>query len=182
MDAMNERSLSRLYRRLHAARPHAALDAHDLVDAVAHAAGSATRVGEHHDAVVAELASSPVHADLARVLRALEPESERLAQQVEAARGSVVALAPRQQHKPAGTHSRPLGWIGAIAAGVMVAFGAWSWHAEQRAPHSGDVAATTMPDRIFTSQDHIFASSDAPQGHGAHHHDELFHADFSKGG
>jgi hypothetical protein len=60
---MNEMSLSRLYRRLTSGRARDAVDAAELVDAMAHDGAD----GERRTAVAAKLAVSPPHADLARV-------------------------------------------------------------------------------------------------------------------
>ncbi len=184
---MNEMSLSRLYRRLRSARPHAGVDAHALADTMAHAAGSGSRVGAHHEAVVAQLAVSPAHADLARLLRALEPESALLANHVNDVHRGVVPLRQREARVVARAHPKQahaLRWISGIAASVAVAFGLWTWQGEQQARRSSDVAAaaTAQPDRIFTSRDQIFASSDASPRRTARGHDELFRANFARGG
>jgi hypothetical protein len=179
--AMNEMSLSRLYRRLVSARPQPVIDAADLTDA-----GEMSQ--PRREALAAKLASSTEYADLARMLRALEPASRTLAEDVAAERRVAAHPARVRELRPAAgarrSHARHLRWAGAMAACLAVALGLWSERADQRGPTH--IAATTKPsaagDRIFTSSDSIFASSSEAR----HQHpnrrnggDELFHASFS---
>ncbi|MEP7042400.1 MAG: hypothetical protein ABI843_05025 [Dokdonella sp.] len=180
---MNEMSLSRLYRRLVTGRPQPALDAAELVDA-----GDISE--SRRDALAAKLASSTEYADLTRMLRALQPASQTLAEHLTAERRVAAHPARARDLRPAAgarrSQTRHLRWVGAMAACLAVALGLWSGHTDrQRGP--AEVAATAKPaalgDRIFTTRDAIFASS----GENAHHHqreakrggDELFHANFS---
>jgi len=82
-----------------------------------------------------------------------------------------------------------LRWVGGIAACACAAvvLGMWAHQHEQtqREIASNHAQATSASDRIFTSRDEIFASSDS----GLHHPhsrtsggDELFHGSFSAGG
>jgi hypothetical protein len=175
---MNDMSLSRLYRRLVSTRPAVAVDAVELADAVSSdAAPSAAR-----DAVVADLARSPAHAALARMLRALKPDSEALAASV---RESRVVHPQRQRDQRVaagarrGVHVRR---ISSIAACFAVVFGLWSWQGAHR--HDDVVASTTASpraDRIFTAEDHIFASSDAVPVQNLRRGDQVFRANFASG-
>lgn len=156
---MNEMSLSRLYRRLTEARPAPHVDAAELADALA---GAAPR-----EALAMQLAASPRHADLARLLSALQADSEALAAGVNAARRGTHALRPRAVRHHAAAPRRaahPRRWAGGLAACLAVALGLGLWHGE-RASRWDDVAAASqsvaMPDRIFTTRDRIFASVDA---------------------
>lgn len=175
---MNDMSLSRLYRRLVSARPAVEIDAVELADAVSSDAGASAR----RDAVVANLATSPAHASLARMLRALKPESESLAASV---RESRVAHPQRQRDQRVaagarrGVHVR---WISGIAACFAVVFGLWSWQGAHR--HDEVVASTAAShraDRIFTTQDRIFASSEAAPAQNQRKSDQLFRANFASG-
>lgn len=194
---MNDMSLSRLYRRLLCARARhavdaAGLDAAALVEAVATGAGSDAQVSADSEAVVALLAVSPPHADLARLLRALRPASEALAGNLGQGRRIVHPARLRDQRLAASGRRaqvrRPatgrLRWAGGIAATFALVFGLWAWHGQQTQRWS-DVAAsaTTSPtrDRIFTSRDRIFASSTDAGAH-ARSSDKLFQGSFSAGG
>ena len=178
---MNEMSLSRLYRRLTSDRAHDAVSVDDLVDVAA----SATVVdAERRDRVAADLAQSPPQADLARLLRALQPVSESFAKDVRDAHRSAHPTRVREHRIAAGARRvQRLRWAGGIAACLSIALGLWSWHHADTSMHTG-LAAHSAPaaDRIFTSNDVIFASSSdahrqtrALGGRG----DELFRGHFS---
>jgi hypothetical protein len=175
---MNDMSLSRLYRRLVSARPAIKVDADQLADTVSTTAGSAAQ----RAAVVASLAVSPAHAAVARMLRALKPESEALALQVSEGRRTAHPSRQRDQRVAAGArrgvHVR---WISSVAACFALVFGLWSW----QGTHTQDdnVANSVVSrggDRIFTTQDHIFGSSAEPSAN-RRKSDELFRANFSSG-
>lgn len=184
---MNDMSLSSLYRRMTSGRT-AEVDAAEL----AAAAIGAELAPDRREAVVAALAGSAAHASLARMLRDLQPESEALAEAIGTRRHAAHSLRGRETRVAAGArrhHRRGHGlrWVGALAACFVFAFALNFRHGE--APtHWNDVAAsassTVLPDRIFTTRDHIFAASDdAPRGRGGDaREDQLFRANFAIGG
>lgn len=181
---MNDNSLSRLYRRLTSARS-VDVAADDLVATVSGEADAARR-----EAVAARLAASAPEADLARLLNALQPASAELAEGVRR-RGSAHPQRSREArpaHHARRVSHRPLRWVGGMAACLAVALGIVGvWHGKMDAPRDHDVVASASraqaPDRIFTSQDRIFSSNDAPGHHAPSKHgaDKLFRTDFSRG-
>jgi hypothetical protein len=159
IEVMNDMSLSSLYQRLTGAQPAQCIDADDLVAVVA---GDKTLDAARRDAVVATLAQSSAHAGLARMLRALEPASQALAADM----GERRVASHRTHHRDVGAahraHVRRLRWSGALAASLVVAVGVWNWH--QGETHPLDTAANlphaaAVTDRIFTSNDRIFADN-----------------------
>ena len=119
------------------------------------------------------------HAKLASMLRELKPESEALASKVGERR--VVAHPTRQRDLRAagGARRLPLRWASSIAASLAVVFGLWSWHGREAQQVNAVSASTSAKgDRIFTSQDRIFASSADSHARS----DELFRGDLSRGG
>lgn len=176
---MNGFSLSRLHRRMTAARPRPVIDAADLADGFP--AG-----GSQRDALAAKLAASPAHADLARMMRALEAESQTLAHDVAAVRRrSVAHVVPLREARPAAgarrNHGHRLRWAGAMAASLAVAVGLWAEHRTQHAVAPSAHVGAPVSDRIFASHDEIFSgtSDRRPHAHAAPAGDELFRADFS---
>lgn len=175
---MNGMSLSRLYRRLTSGPLPLPADSERLVDAV-----SGVTSGE---TVVGQLAKSAVQSDLARMLSALRPESEALAQSMT----RTVAAHPtrgrqgRSAAPPRRAGNAPLRWVGGLAACLAVALGLGLWHGEPPHAGSGDgtVASVTtahQTDRIFTTRDEIFASStDATPRKPVHAGDGLFKSNF----
>lgn len=185
---MNDMSLSSLYRRMTSGRT-AEVDAAELVAA----ATGAELAPDRREAVAAALAGSAAHASLARMLRDLQPESEALAEAVGTRRHAAHPLRNRETRVAAGArrhHGRGHGlrWVGALAACFVFAFALNFRHGEAPTHHWNDVAAsassTVLPDRIFTTRDHIFAASDdAPRGRGGDApEDKLFQANFAIGG
>ena len=77
-DAMNDTSLSSLYRRMTAGAAGREVDANVLVAAI----DASDLPAERREAVAAVVAGSSAHASLARMLRELQPESEALAEAV----------------------------------------------------------------------------------------------------
>jgi hypothetical protein len=186
-DAMNDMSLSSLYRRLTSARVRVDVDATELVDALAPTGGADA---ERRAAMAAKLAASRPYARLARMLRELRPASEALAGKVNERRHAAHPARQRDLRPAAGArrvHAPHLRWASGIAACLAVVFGLWSWHGSEL-QSSGGVAMSTetaasKPDRIFTTQDKIFASSGDAGVHGhARDSDELFRGNFSRGG
>lgn len=172
-------SLSQLYRRMTVQSAQAAeIEADELVAAAS---------GKADEALLTRLASSPVHADLTRLLRDLEPASAELAGSVHR-HGRAHPQRDRAVSRPAhqGRHAAHRGarWFRglAAAAGLAMALGIVSlWHGHMQAPHpSANVASSTAPDRIFTSNDRIFASNEPPHAAAPRHgHDKVFRGDFS---
>ena len=186
---MNDMSLSRLYRRLLSTREQPVVDAHELASAM----GADGLASERRAALAADLAASPQHADLARMLRALEPASAALAEHV--GRTRHLAHTQRTRHTRSAAAARRgrthrLRWAGGVAACLMVTLGLTLWHLEsvRHAHHhtatlTPKVHATPLSDRIFTSEDVIFAASDAARhGHPRTRGDELFRGSFAAGG
>lgn len=182
---MNEMSLSHLYRRLVSQRAQPVVSAEDLVDLVAASRDPSAMDPVRRERVLADLAQSRAHIELARLLNALQPASEAMAQQVREVRRSVHAPRHRDQRIAAGARrgrqARGLRWVAAMAACLSVAIGVWSWHhSDVQQP----IAAThnaPLPDRIFTSGDTIFAASDSSHLKSSigDHADELFRGNFS---
>lgn len=179
---MNDMSLSSLYRRLASAQPLPEIEGTDLAAvASAQASGLSAR---HQDAVVAKLAGSAKYADLARMLRALEPASEALAADVGGVRRNAHAPRGRELRPAAGArrHQGHLRWAGVAAACFAFAIGVGTWRSiESR--HQAAVAQSASPaaDRIFASNDRIF--SDARSGgESRQHRDEVFRGGFAAGG
>ncbi len=182
---MNEMSLSRLYRRLMSQRAQPAMNVDDLVEVVAPSAGADDDA--RRDRVVAGLAQSPPHADLARLLHALQPASETLVRDVRDSRRSAHPTRVREPRVAAGARrghrTHPLRWAGGIAACLSIALGLWSWH-HADTTRRADIAMHSAPasDRIFTSNDVIFASSDAARRQKSDYRgsgDEVFRGHFS---
>jgi hypothetical protein len=182
---MNEHSLSRLYRRLTAQRVEIAeADAGEL-SAVADGTVDAAR----RETAAAKLAASARHADLARMLRALQPASVELSGQVRR-RGSAHPQRSREarpQHHARRISHRPLRWVGGLAACLALTLGVVGvWHGDARrgnvdSAHHDSMASAQRPDRIFTSQDRIFAGNDGASHRESGGRDELFRGDFSGG-
>ncbi len=176
---MNDMSLSRLYRRLTASRPTVEVDAVQLADAMSgDGEPSASR-----DAMVVRVATSPAHAGLARMLRALKPESEVLASGVRESGRVAHPMRQRDQRAAAGARRHvQVRRISRIAACLAVVFGLWSWEGTRR---HDEVVAGTPPshasDRIFTTQDRIFASTLSAPVSTQRRGDQLFRANFTSG-
>lgn len=187
---MNEMSLSRLYRRLTSQRAQPAANVDDLVDVAARSVGASAIDDVRRARVATSLAESPAQADLARMLHALQPASESLAQDVRDSRRSAAHPSRgREQHVAVGARRgqrvHRLRWAGGIAACLSIALGLWSWHhadVSQQAAVAAAMHSAPSADRIFVSSDTIFtSSSDAgrqTQSFGARG-DELFRGHFS---
>lgn len=186
---MNDMSLSRLYRRLTSQRAQPAVSVDDLVAVMAPAARAAAIDEPRLAHVATRLAQSPAQADLARMLRAMQPDSESLARDVRATRRSAHPVRLPDQRVAAGARRsrgvHRLRWAGGIAACLSIALGLWSWHhadPSHQAAVSAAVHRAPSTDRIFASNDTIFASSsDAgrqKQGMDSRG-DELFRGHFS---
>lgn len=178
--SMIERSLSNLYRRLGAE----ASGSTDLMDAETLVAASAgTLKGDRRDEVAARLSRSPLQTDLVRMLRELAPAADSLVGALDA-RGaySHVRNARGLRHAARSSSRRQLRWS-AIAASMMLVFGALFWtvkvdQLEGTAMTTGGTG-TVKPDRIFTSEDRIFAMVDERAMPATT--DALFQTDFNGG-
>ena len=181
-ETMNTISLSRLHRRMTADAVRE-VDADVLLAALEGRPADAAR----RTAAVEALAESSAHADLARLLGALQADSEALAAGVRRARTAMPARAQRERRHGQASRVR---WVAPLAACMTLVVAVFAFH-ERGMSHRekawNDVAASTQSvarrDRIFTTRDEIFSSSDD----GAHHAaaarpDEVFRSDFSEGG
>ncbi|HEU4662500.1 MAG TPA: hypothetical protein VFS55_00570 [Dokdonella sp.] len=123
-------------------------------------------------------------AELGRLLRELEPESDALAAAVAALRRPAHPVRERGRRLAATRRPAALRWVGSLAACCALVVGAFALHGH-RAARWNDVAssaasARAVPaDRIFSSNDRIFAANMPRE---AKHGDELFRTDFSSGG
>lgn len=188
---MNDMSLSSLYRRLMSGRTQPELDAQQLASVVVESAD--TLDAERRSAVVAALATSPRQADLARMLKALAPVSEKLAESVDKSRRATHPQRMRTARPAAGArrgHPHYHRWAAGIAACLAVTLGLSLWHVEKAQHERHHITASThatgpvsSSDRIFTSEDVIFAASEELQHRQpAQHGDELFRGNFAVGG
>ena len=177
---MNRMSLSRLHRRMtaDAARD---VDADALLAALEGRPADAAR----RTAAVEALAESSAHADLARLLGALQADSEALAAGVRRARTAMPARAQRERRHGQASRVR---WVAPLAACMTLVVAVFAFHergAQHRPDTWSDVAAAThsvaQHDRVFTNRDEIFSSSD-DERHAAARPDEVFRSDFSEGG
>jgi len=178
----DDRSLSRLYRRLAAARPPMGAGAGE----VAAAMGGEPLDAKRQAALAQALGDSPAHVRLAGMLDALRAESGVLAADVAAVRAPrpahpsrlrpvrTAVAAPRRAHYG-------VRWAGALAAGLALALGIGTWQQQREAaPTVARIThPATLPDRIFVSNDHIFAALDAPAQRPAPARDRLFRSNFS---
>jgi hypothetical protein len=124
-------------------------------------------------------------AELGRLLRELQPESEALAAEVarvqhpahpQRGRGGRVAAGGRRRAAPAR-------WIGALAACLALAIGVFTLHGagDQRWNNvAGAARSISSPDPIVAANDHIFAASN--DGVAPAPGDEIFRGRFSAGG
>lgn len=178
---MNTKSLSRLHR-------HMTADAVRDVDADALLAALEGRPADaaKRTAAVEALADSVAHADLARMLSALQADSETLAADVRRARTAMPARAQRERRHG---HASRVRWAAPLAACMTLVVAVFAFHERGASRHDGawnDVVASThsvaQHDRIFTARDEIFSSSDDGARHAAALSDEVFRSDFSEGG
>jgi len=181
-NAMNTKSLSHLHRRMTA-------DAVRDVDADALLAALEGRPADaaRRTAAVEALADSAAHADLARMLGALQADSETLAADVRRVRTAMPARVQRERRHG---HASRVRWAAPLAACMTLVVAVFAIHERDARHHAGawnDVAASThsvaQPDRIFSTRDEIFSSSEEGVRHaGGTLPDEVFRSDFSEGG
>ncbi len=122
----------------------------------------------------ADEAASPLHADLLRFSRELEPVSEKLGMDLAAAFGETGAVAPRRRSAPRRAAFARRGWriaATAMAAGLVVAVALVATQRSRVAASAS--AAHAVPDRIFAG----FDERNVAAGKSAHG-DEIFRANF----
>lgn len=116
-------------------------------------------------------------AELGRLLRELEPESEALAAAVTALRRPAHPARLRGHRFAAARRPAALRWVGSLAACCALVVGAFALHGH-KAARWNDVASSSGSSPAVVS-DRIFASN-MPRERA--HSDELFRSDFSSGG
>lgn len=152
---MTKPSLSQLYQVLTAPQ---SLSARALVDADTALRAAAGRIVPHERTeVVDALAGSAAHADLVRLLGALEPSSAQLAHCLAQA-APTHGLRERSQRSAHGRRGRERGWQwGAMAASVVAALALFAAHSGQHTPMASQSAlahlqvAAAQPDSIFAA-------------------------------
>ena len=124
-------------------------------------------------------------AELGRLLRELQPESEALAAEVARVQRPAHPLRGREVRVAAGGRRRvaPARWISALAACLALAIGVFSLHQshEQRWNNvAGAADSRSPPSQVVASNDRIFAAGNdaVAQAPG----DEIFRGRFSAGG
>jgi len=121
-------------------------------------------------------------AELGRLLRELEPESEALATAVAALQRPAHPARLRERRFAAARRPAALRWVGSLAACCALVVGAFALHGHQAARWNVASSSNSTPaatDRIFSTNDRIFASN---LPHESVRSDELFRTDFSSGG
>ncbi len=179
VNSMIERSLSNLYRRMNVQAQDGWADLIDPDTLVAAAAGSVA--GDRRDEVAARRSRSPVQTDLVRLLHELAADAAIVAEAVNVRAPLAHGRGGRRLRHGADKarrHAGSIRWAGLAACLVLVA-GFVFWQ-----PHDGQLTdegmtAAARPDRIFTSQDRIFAAADAPAPMDIG--DGLFRSDFNGG-
>ncbi|MBS0570060.1 MAG: hypothetical protein JSS28_05600 [Proteobacteria bacterium] len=124
----------------------------------------------------AEEAASPLHADLLRFSRELEPASARLGADLAAALGAAHPVAAHRRATPRRAAIAPRRWrlaAAAMAASLVAAFVLFSVQRDRAHTPATASTAAAVPDRIFAGFDeHRLATG------GTHHGDEIFRANF----
>jgi len=122
-------------------------------------------------------------AELGRLLRELDPESKALATAVAALQRPAHPVRLRERRFAAARRPAALRWVGSLAACCALVVGAFALHGRQAAHWNVASSSSSTPaaasDRIFSSNDRIFASN---LPHESVRSDELFRTDFSSGG
>ena len=159
---MSDRDLKNLFRQFAGRRQLPVPDVDDLIEL--------SRLAHAEDA------ASPLHADLLRFSRELEPVSEQLGSDLAAALGGANAVAHRRA-VPRRAASLPRRWRAAVASAMAtslvaaIVLVATHRHAVQ-APASAS-SAKIVPDRIFAGFDERKMAAGKPaQG------DEIFRGNF----
>lgn len=144
---MSNPSLSRLYQLVTGDQT---LSARALIDADTAVRAANGRVVPHErDEVAAALAGSAAHADLVQFLRALEPASAELAQDL--ARGTAVHERRGREQRSAQARPARRGWQwGAVAASLVAAIALFVTH-ELRSPSGPMQASAPQPGSAATA-------------------------------
>jgi hypothetical protein len=116
-------------------------------------------------------------AELGRLLRELEPESQALATAVAALQRPAHPVRLRERRFAAARRPAALRWVGSLAACCALVVGAFALHGHRAARWDG-VASSSGSTPVVVS-DRIFSSN---MPHEAMHSDEVFRSDFSSGG
>lgn len=176
-------SLSHLYRHMNA---NLRVDTLDVDTLMRSAAG--TVPADRVEAVAETLAASPVHADLVRLLRALEPAAAALA------REATLATALQHTHRghgdrraAAGARRDRRGWqLGALAACLIAGVTLWTSRPHP-APLADDASLAARGDVIFdaSSADRVATASAQTdvifRGNGSEDHpDRIFNGRLGK--
>jgi hypothetical protein len=125
----------------------------------------------------AEDAASPLHADLLRFSRELEPVSARLSTDLAAALGETHAIVAHRRASPRRAAAAPHRWRAAVAsamaASLIVAVALFATHRNQAPAPASANTAHAVPDRIFAGFDerNVATSKSA-------HGDQIFRANF----
>ncbi|MBL0162861.1 MAG: hypothetical protein IPP82_04165 [Xanthomonadales bacterium] len=176
---MIEQSLSKLYQQMSLQAQAGSAELFDGETLLAAAAG--TLSGDRRDEVAARLSRSPLQTDLVRMLHELAVDSAVVADAVNERCSIAHSRGGRRLRHNGGNaprHSTRLRWVG-LAACLMLVFGFVLWQPHSSQPADGDTMAATKPDRIFTSQDRIFAANDASASQGVG--DSVFQSSFNGG-
>ncbi len=145
------------------------------------AAAGGTLSGDRRDEVAARLSRSPAQTDLVRMLHELAVDSAVVADAVNARHSLAHSRDGRRVRHIGGNaprHLIKLRWVG-LAACLVLVFGFVIWQPQSDQLADSGATAAAKPDRIFTSQDRIFASTDAPAPHSVS--DGVFQSDFNGG-
>jgi hypothetical protein len=125
----------------------------------------------------AEDAASPLHADLQRFSRELEPVSAQLGTDLAAALGETNAVVAHRLASPRRAASAPRRWRAAVAsamaASLIVAVALFATH-RSHAPAPESAAAHALPDRIFAGFDERNVATGEKAGQG----DQIFRGNF----
>lgn len=176
---MIEQSLSKLYRRMNVQGQAGAAELFDADTLVAAAAG--TLSGDRRDEVAARLSRSAAQTDLVRMLHELTADATVVADAVNT-RASLahVRAGRRVRHvaDKAYRHAASIRWV-ALAASLVLVFGFVFWQPQSDPSANNAMTAVAKPDRIFTSQDRIFAAVEVSTAHSGS--DGVFQSNFNDG-
>jgi hypothetical protein len=161
---MSERDLKNLFRRFAVARGTMQIpEIEDLLEL--------SRLPHAEDA------ASPLHADLLRFSRELEPVSAQLGADLAAALGETKVVPAHRRALPRRAASAPRRWRAAVAsamaASLIVAVALFATHRSHAPAPASASAAHALPDRIFAGFDERNVATGKPA-----HSDQIFRANF----
>ncbi|HXD84332.1 MAG TPA: hypothetical protein VN599_07860 [Rudaea sp.] len=160
---MNDANLKNLFNRFAAKR--GAMPVPDVEDLLA-----LTQVPHAEDA------ASPLHADLLRFSRELDPVSAQLSSDLAAALGETNVVVAHRRAVSRRAASAPSRWrvavASAMAASLIVAVALVATH-RSHAPASTSASAAAAPDRIFAGFDERNVAASKPA-----HGDQIFRGNF----